>query len=652
MTLHGRARRARRARRPVGRRQDDDRAARASHPRRQSRAACSSTGTTSATSRSSRCATPSGMVMQDPHLFHETIAENLRYAKPDATDAELVAACQAARIHDLIASLPDGLRHRRRRARLPHVGRREAAARDRPHAAEGPRDRHPRRGDVAPRLRVGARDPARARRRARGPHRARDRAPALDDRRRRPHRRARRRPHRRGGPPRRAPRTRAASTPTCTARSSTAPSPPSRRRRRGRGVTARLARSATRAPGAPRCRPREPQTCRSRVARSLAARRASSRVGSCGGALGVRSLRRRRPTSDVAPARCPPATTLEPRTRVDDGDRGRAAVAAHTATTRCGCGSAATRSRARSARRSASRPRRPASCSPYVRLRGVERARSRRRSSTGPSTRPTRWPRSTPRSSSSSSARTTPDVARADAGRRLGPARVARRLRAAGRRDARRRSTGGTDAPVYWVGSPTAAATTSKDDGVARGQRRGRVRSIERRDPTSTYVDAYDAVRRRPTASTRPTLPGDRRRARCACAPATACTSRPTGGDLLGDARVRARSTTAATSTAQAVPGRAPSRCDEPEGLDRGARAAARRPGATGEPTPAPTTTTEPPTTPTTPSTPPRRPAPPTPMHRPPPRDRSARRRRHRRAGAARRRPGHAATAGCRGARR
>jgi ATP-binding cassette subfamily B protein len=49
-----------------------------------------------------------GVVTQDPHLFHETIASNLRYAKPDATDAELEAACRAARIHDLIASLPAG----------------------------------------------------------------------------------------------------------------------------------------------------------------------------------------------------------------------------------------------------------------------------------------------------------------------------------------------------------------------------------------------------------------------------------------------------------------------------------------------------------------------------------------------------------------
>ena len=48
-----------------------------------------------------------GFVMQDPHLFHDTIRENLRYAKPDATDEELVAACKAARIHDMIQGLPD-----------------------------------------------------------------------------------------------------------------------------------------------------------------------------------------------------------------------------------------------------------------------------------------------------------------------------------------------------------------------------------------------------------------------------------------------------------------------------------------------------------------------------------------------------------------
>lgn len=49
-----------------------------------------------------------GVVMQDAHLFHETIAENLRYAKEDATEAEMIEACKAAQIWDLIATLPNG----------------------------------------------------------------------------------------------------------------------------------------------------------------------------------------------------------------------------------------------------------------------------------------------------------------------------------------------------------------------------------------------------------------------------------------------------------------------------------------------------------------------------------------------------------------
>jgi ATP-binding cassette, subfamily B, bacterial len=49
-----------------------------------------------------------GVVSQDAHLFHDTIKANLLYARPDATDEELVDACRAARIHDLISSLPDG----------------------------------------------------------------------------------------------------------------------------------------------------------------------------------------------------------------------------------------------------------------------------------------------------------------------------------------------------------------------------------------------------------------------------------------------------------------------------------------------------------------------------------------------------------------
>ena len=49
-----------------------------------------------------------GVVSQETYLLHTTVRENLRYAKPEATDAEIEAAARAAQIHDLIAGLPDG----------------------------------------------------------------------------------------------------------------------------------------------------------------------------------------------------------------------------------------------------------------------------------------------------------------------------------------------------------------------------------------------------------------------------------------------------------------------------------------------------------------------------------------------------------------
>jgi ATP-binding cassette subfamily B protein len=49
-----------------------------------------------------------GVVMQDSHLFHDTIAANLRYAKPDATERQMQDACEAAQIWELIQSLPNG----------------------------------------------------------------------------------------------------------------------------------------------------------------------------------------------------------------------------------------------------------------------------------------------------------------------------------------------------------------------------------------------------------------------------------------------------------------------------------------------------------------------------------------------------------------
>ncbi|MEU6432849.1 ABC transporter ATP-binding protein [Streptomyces albidoflavus] len=49
-----------------------------------------------------------GVVSQETYLFHASVADNLRFAKPEATDAELVEAARAAQIHDHIAALPEG----------------------------------------------------------------------------------------------------------------------------------------------------------------------------------------------------------------------------------------------------------------------------------------------------------------------------------------------------------------------------------------------------------------------------------------------------------------------------------------------------------------------------------------------------------------
>jgi ATP-binding cassette, subfamily B, bacterial len=49
-----------------------------------------------------------GIVTQETYLFHDTIEANLRYARPDATEAEVIAAAKAANIHEFVASLPDG----------------------------------------------------------------------------------------------------------------------------------------------------------------------------------------------------------------------------------------------------------------------------------------------------------------------------------------------------------------------------------------------------------------------------------------------------------------------------------------------------------------------------------------------------------------
>jgi ATP-binding cassette, subfamily B, bacterial len=50
-----------------------------------------------------------GVVSQEAHMFHDTIANNLRYAAPEATDAQLLAAVESAQLGDLVAALPQGL---------------------------------------------------------------------------------------------------------------------------------------------------------------------------------------------------------------------------------------------------------------------------------------------------------------------------------------------------------------------------------------------------------------------------------------------------------------------------------------------------------------------------------------------------------------
>ena len=181
---------------------------------------CASTASTSATPRSTSIHDIVGVVTQDAHLFHETIRANLLYAKPDATDDELIEALRAAQILPLVRLAPRRARHPGRRPRLPAVGRREAADRHRPAAAQGARHRRPRRGHRPSRLRVGAGRPAGPQDGPRRAHVARHRPPALHRARGGPDPRGRRRAHRRARAPTPSCSPRAACTPSSTGRSS------------------------------------------------------------------------------------------------------------------------------------------------------------------------------------------------------------------------------------------------------------------------------------------------------------------------------------------------------------------------------------------------------------------------------------------------
>ena len=84
----------------------DEPARRASTTRRRARSC--STASTSATTRLADLRNQFGIVLQEPVLFSTSIAENIAYARPDATQDEIEAAAAAANAHDFIVALPDG----------------------------------------------------------------------------------------------------------------------------------------------------------------------------------------------------------------------------------------------------------------------------------------------------------------------------------------------------------------------------------------------------------------------------------------------------------------------------------------------------------------------------------------------------------------
>ena len=157
--LRGRARRARRPRRALGLRQDDDDLPRSRGCTTSTRARSRSTTSTSARIKLASLGEIIGVVTQETYLFHASVRDNLRYARPDATEDELDRRRDGRGDPRPDHGAPRGLRHDRRRARLQAVGRREAADRDRPGPAQGPADPDPRRGDLGARHRLGAAHP-------------------------------------------------------------------------------------------------------------------------------------------------------------------------------------------------------------------------------------------------------------------------------------------------------------------------------------------------------------------------------------------------------------------------------------------------------------------------------------------------------------
>ena len=165
------------------------------------------------TSRSESLRSAIGIVSQDAHLFHDTIGNNLRYARPDATDAEVVEAVPR-RPHP-------GPDRRVPAATTPWsasgaTGCPAARSNGSPSraAAQGPRHRHPRRGHQPARLRDGAARAAGAGREPSPGAQPRDRPPPVDDQAADQHPRAGRGPAGRSGAPTTPSSAAGACTPT------------------------------------------------------------------------------------------------------------------------------------------------------------------------------------------------------------------------------------------------------------------------------------------------------------------------------------------------------------------------------------------------------------------------------------------------------
>ena len=223
-----------------------------------------------------------GVILQDTFIFNTTVRANIAFGRPDATDEQVVAAAEAAQLHDFIARAPGRLRDRARRPRRAHERRPAPAPGDRPRAAARPGRPHPRRGDERARRPHRGRPAPQPRRRRRGTHGREHQPPAHVDRRLGPHLRARRRPARRAGHARGAARGRRAVPPALDRAAG--------RRRAGRGRRCGVG-AGERAGRRPAARPRARR-------RSLA------------GARPRRDARALRPGPEVAAPDAPPGRLL------------------------------------------------------------------------------------------------------------------------------------------------------------------------------------------------------------------------------------------------------------------------------------------------------------------------------------------------------